>query len=130
MFSMFNNKKEESRTMTFSTRAEAFAYMLSYQLTERKADPMDAAKNANEFADIFARNMGIPTTVEPPPQGVEKVIKSVDKVVCYCEEHPKVIDYLVGAATFAAGLFTQKTLENNNPPPKMQQEPIDFDKID
>ena len=129
MFSMFNTKKEESRTMTFSTRAEAFAYMLSYQLTERKADPMEAAKNANEFADIFAKNMGIPTIVEPPPQGVDKIIKSVDKVMCYCEEHPKAVDYLVGAVTFAAGLFTQKTLDNNTPT-KPQQEPIDFDKID
>ena len=116
--------------MSFSTRAEAFAYMLNYQLTEKKADPMEAAKNANEFADIFAKNMGIPTIVEPPPQGVDKIIKSVDKVMCYCEEHPKAVDYLVGAVTFAAGLFTQKTLDNNNTPTKPQQEPIDFDKID
>ena len=130
MFSMFNIKKEESRTMSFSTRAEAFAYMLNYQLTEKKADPMEAAKNANEFADISAKNMGIPTIVEPPPQGVDKIIKSVDKVMCYCEEHPKAVDYLVGAVTFAAGLFTQKTLDNNNTPTKPQQEPIDFDKID
>lgn len=130
MFSMFNIKKEESRTMSFSTRAEAFAYMLNYQLTEKKADPMEAAKNANEFADIFAKNMGIPTIVEPPPQGVDKIIKSVDKVMCYCEEHPKAVDYLVGAVTYAAGLFTQKTLDNNNTPTKPQQEPIDFDKID
>lgn len=130
MFSMFNIKKEESRTMSFSTRAEAFAYMLNYQLTEKKADPMEAAKNANEFADIFAKNMGIPTIVEPPPQGVDKIIKSVDKVMCYCEEHPKAVDYLVGAVTFAAGLFTQKTLDNDNTPTKPQQEPIDFDKID
>ena len=130
MFSMFNIKKEESRTMSFSTRAEAFAYMLNYQLTEKKADPMEAAKNANEFADIFAKNMGIPTIVEPPPQGVDKIIKSVDKVMCYCEEHPKAVDYLVGAVTFSAGLITQKTLDNNNTPTKPQQEPIDFDKID
>ena len=130
MFSMFNTKKEESRTMSFSTRAEAFAYMLNYQLTEKKADPMEAAKNANEFADIFAKNMGIPTTVEPPPQGVDKVIKSVDKVMCYCEEHPKVVDYLVGAFTFAAGLITQKKVEDNYIPPKPHQDSIDFDKID
>ena len=129
MFSMFT-KKGEARPMTFSTRAEAFAYMLSYQLNEKKADPMEAAKNANEFADIFARNMGIPTTVEPPPQGVDKIIKSVDKVMCYCEEHPKAIDYLVGAVTFAAGLFTGKAVEDHTPPPKPQPEPIDFDKID
>lgn len=130
MISMFA-KTEEARTMTFSTRAEAFAYMLSYQLNERKADPMESAQKANEFADIFAKNMGIPTIVEPPPQGVDKIIKNVDKVMCYCEEHPKAVDYLVGAFTFFAGLVTQKKLEENNPPPpKPQQEPIDFDKID
>lgn len=129
MFPMFT-RKEETRTMTFSTRAEAFAYMLGYQLNEKKADPMEAAKKANEFADIFAKNMGIPTTVEPPPQGVDKVIKSVDKVMCYCEEHPKVVDYLVGAVTFAAGLITQKKVEGNEPPPPSPQEPIDFENID
>ena len=129
MFTMFT-KKEEARPMSFATRAEAFAYMLNFQLNEKKADPMEAAKNANEFAEIFAQNMGIPTNVEPPAQGVDKVIKSVDKVMCYCEEHPKAVDYLVGAVTFAAGLFTQKTLDNNNTPTKPQQEPIDFDKID
>ena len=127
---MFTTKKEEARAMTFSTRAEAFAYMLSYQLNEKKADPMEAANNANEFADIFAKNMGIPTIVEPPPQGVDKIIKSVDKVMCYCEEHPKAVDYLVGAVTFAAGLFTGKAVEDHNLPPKPQPEPIDFDKID
>ena len=129
LFPMFT-RKEEARPMSFATRAEAFAYMLNYQLNEKKADPMEAAKKANEFAEIFAQNMGIPTNVEPPAQGVDKVIKSVDKVMCYCEEHPKAVDYLVGAVTFAAGLFTQKTLDNNNTPTKPQQEPIDFDKID
>lgn len=129
MFPMFT-RKEETRTMTFSTRAEAFAYMLGYQLNEKKADPMEAAKKANEFADIFAKNMGIPTTVEPPPKGVDKVIKSVDKVMCYCEKNPKVVDYLVGAVTFAAGLITQKKVEGNEPPPPPPQEPIDFDQID
>lgn len=128
MFPMFY-KKEEFR-MSFNTRAEAFAYMLNYQLNEKKVDPLEAAKRANEFADIFAVNMGIPTNMEPPPQGVEKVIKSVDKVMCYCEEHPKVVDYLVGAVTFAAGLVTQKTLDNSTPLPQQQEEKIDFDKID
>ena len=123
-------RKEETRTMTFMSRAEAFAYMLSYQLNEKKADPMEAAQKANEFADIFAKNMGIPTTVDPPPQGVDKVIKSVDKVMCYCEEHPKVVDYLVGAVTFAAGLITQKKVEGNEPPPPPPQEPIDFENVD
>lgn len=129
MLPMFN-RKQEPKTMSFSTRSEAFAYMLNYQLTEKKADPMEAAKKANEFAEIFAQNMGIPTSVEPPPQGVDKVIKSVDKVMCYCEEHPKVVDYLVGAVTFAAGLITQRKVDNEPPPPVQKHEPLDFDNID
>lgn len=128
MFPM-SNKKEEVRMMSFGTRAEAFAYMLNYQLNEKKADPMEAAERANGFAEIFAQNMGIPTNMEPPPQGVDRVIRSVDKVMCYCEEHPKVVDYLVGAFTFAAGLITQKKLDE--PPVIREQHPaIDFDKID
>lgn len=123
------NKKEEVRVMSFVTRAEAFAFMLNYQLNEKKVDPMEAAKKANEFAEIFAQNMGIPTNMEPPPQGVDKVIKSVDKVMCYCEEHPKIVDYVVGAVTFAAGLITQKKLDD--PPVIREQQPaIDFDKVD
>lgn len=129
MLPMFN-RKQEPKTMSFSTRSEAFAYMLNYQLTEKKADPMEAAKKANEFAEIFAQNMGIPTSVEPPPQGVDKVIKSVDKVMCYCEEHPKVVDYLVGAVTFAAGLITQRKVDNEPQPPVQKHEPLDFDNID
>lgn len=129
LFPMFT-RKEEARPMSFATRAEAFAYMLNFQLNEKKADPMEAAKNANEFAEIFAQNMGIPTNVEPPAQGVDKVIKSVDKVMCYCEEHPKVVDYLVGAVTFAAGLVTQKKVDNDTPPPPTKQETIDFENID
>lgn len=123
-------RKTESAPLSFATRAEAFAYMLSYQLNEKHVEPMEAAKRANEFAEIFAQNMGIPTNVEPPDVGVEKVIKSVDKVMCYCEEHPKVVDYLVGAFTFAAGLFTQKAVNEEPPTPKPNFEPIDFDKID
>lgn len=123
------NKKEEVRVMSFVTRSEAFAFMLNYQLNEKKVDPMEAAKKANEFAEIFAQNMGIPTNMEPPPQGVDKVIKSVDKVMCYCEEHPKIVDYVVGAVTFAAGLITQKKLDD--PPVIREQQPaIDFDKVD
>lgn len=130
MYNPFARDREQARPMTFNTRAEAFAYMLNYQLNEKKADPMEAAKKANEFAEIFAQNMGIPTNVEPPPQGVDKYIKTVDKVMCYCEEHPKVVDYLVGAVTFAAGLITQKKVENETPTPPPRYDNIDFENVD
>ena len=117
---------------SFRTRAEAFAYMLRYQLEEKRADPMEAAKRANEFAEIFAGNLGLPKEEEKPKDGVEKVICEVDKVVCYCEEHPKVVEFLTGALTSAAsiavGFFAGKQNAPTADPPKREE--IDFDKID
>lgn len=117
---------------SFKSRAEAFAYMLRYQLDEKKADPMEAAKRANEFAEIFAGNLGLPKEEEKPKAGVEKVIGEVDKVVCYCEEHPKVVEFLTGALTSAAsiavGFFAGKQNAPTADPPKREE--IDFDKID
>lgn len=126
---MFTQKKEKSE-LRFSTRAEAFAYMLAYQLDE-KADPMAAAQKANEFADIFAKNMGIPVNITPPPEGIDRYIQMADKIVCYCDQHPKAVDMAVGVATFILGVFTGKKAEQaedcNAAKP---QEPIDFENLD
>ena len=123
---MFGEKKEKP-DLKFSTRAEAFAYMLAFQLDKGK-DPMEAAKQANEFADIFAVNMGIPTNREPQPEGVDKYLVSINKVVCYCEEHPKLLDFITGAITFAAGTFFGKKIDDKAEPPRI--EPIDISKLD
>lgn len=119
---MFGEKKEKALPR-FTTRAEAFAYMLAYQI-ERGKDPMEAAQKANEFADIFATNMGLPTNTTPPPEGVDKYLTSIDKVVCYCEDHPKVVDFVAGAATFFVGtVFGRKTEQHDAPPPPVT--PVD-----
>ena len=123
---MFGDQKEKL-DLKFSTRAEAFAYMLAFQLDKGK-DPMEAAKQANEFADIFAVNMGIPTNREPQPEGVDKYLVSINKVVCYCEEHPKLLDFITGAITFAAGTFFGKKIDDKAEPPRI--EPIDLSKLD
>ena len=124
---MFGDKKETPPMPRFATRAEAFAYMLSYQL-ERGRDPMEAAQRAGEFADLFATNLGLPATAEPPPQGIDKYLTGIDKVVCYCEQHPKVIEFVTGAATFAIGaIFGRKTDTHEPPPPPVN--PIDPNKL-
>jgi hypothetical protein len=56
-------------------------------------------------------------------------MQMADKVVCYCDEHPRVIEYVTGAATFLVGLIAGKKLEHNNDITP-QQQPIDFDKLD
>lgn len=125
---MWFEKKASFKDMQFSTRAEAFAYMLNYQLENKNAEPMEAAKKANEFADIFSTNIGLPGRIEPQPQGLDKYLQMADKVVCYCDEHPRILEFLSGAATFAVGLFTGKKVASPVPMPPVEK--IDFDKID
>lgn len=113
---------KEKLDLRFASRAEAFAFMLAFQM-EKVKDPMEAAKLADEFADIYANNMGLPNRKEPPPEGVDKYLVSIDKVVAYCEGHPKVLDFVTGAVTFAAGTIFGKKIES-------ESEPVKFEKID
>lgn len=133
--SMFQQKKTQAE-LKFTTRAEAFSYMLMYMTEEKHADPLEAAQKANEFANIFASNMGIPVKMEPQPQGVDKYLSMATKIADYIEQHPKVVEYGVPALTFVAGLFTGKKVEQAadngygpHPVPLQPKEDIDFDKI-
>lgn len=127
---MWGSKKVDAKELHFVTRGEAFAYMLRWQIEEKNADPMEAAQKANQFADIFAENMGIPKKVEPPAQGVDKYIQMADKVVCYCDQHPKIVEYVTGAVTFFAGLVTGKKLEQSSESTTSPQvQPVNFDEL-
>lgn len=126
-------QQKKTPDLHFTTRAEAFNYMLAYMMEEKKADPLEAAKQANEFAEIFAKNMGIPLKIEPDLKGVDKYISAAEKIGNYIETHPKVVEYGIPAITFIAGLFTGKKVEDyqdrhDQEAPK-PQEPLDFDKI-
>lgn len=123
---MFWRKKANYNDMQFTTRAEAFTYMLKYQLEERRVDPMEAADKANQFADMFAKNMGVPDKLL---NGVDKYMDMADKVVCYCESHPKVVEYVTGAATFLVGAIVGNKVAKDSEPTQ-QQEQIDFDSIE
>lgn len=127
---MWITKKTNITELQFSSRGEAFAYMLKWQLEEKKADPMEAAEKANQFADIFATNTGVPGKVEPEPKGIDKYMQLADKVVCYCDEHPKVVDYVTGAATFLVGLVLGKKEEQQKQIPPQVKEPIDFENVE
>lgn len=131
--SLFSYKKKLLET-NFRSRSEAFNSMLAYLIEEKKVDPMQAAKEANEFAEIFAVNMGLPTKVEPERKGYDKVMYYVKETVTLVKDNPEIVNYLIPAATFIAGLFTGKKVEQNSEPQQEQQpqeihEPIDFDKV-
>lgn len=88
---LFDKSTNLPTHISFSTRSEAFTYMLNYLISEKKMEPMEAAKQANEFAEIFATNMGIPLKVVPEPKGVDKYLSMAEKIGTYIEEHPKVL---------------------------------------
>lgn len=124
---VFGGKKEQA-IPKFRSRAEAFAYMLTYQMEEKCVEAMEAAKMANEFADVMCKNLGIPIEIEQPKEGVDRIICDFNKVVNYCEEHPKAVEFLTGAlsgiATLATGFVAGK---NSQPAPSLPaREPIDF----
>lgn len=129
---MFTKKTQPE--LKFASRSDAFSYMLVYLTEEKHEDPLEAAKKANEFADIFAQNMGIPLKQEPEPKGVDKYLSMATKIANYIEEHPKIVEYGIPAVTFVAGLFTGKKVEqitdsdnhDGNTPPN---ESIDFENI-
>lgn len=125
---MMWGKEKQEPLPAFATRGEAFAYMLQQQLNDG-VEAMAAAKKADEFAEIFAKNMQLPEKVEPQPKGIDKVLMSIDKVSVWVDKHPKVVEMLVPTVTFIAGLFTAKAAAPA-PPPQSQGEPIDFDNID
>lgn len=126
--SVFNKKKQFD--MQFRTRAEAFNSMLAYLIEDESVEPLEAAKQADEFANLFAKNMGIPDKVEPEQKGIDKYISIAEKIGDYAQKNPKVVEIVLGGVTFIAGLLTGKKVEEHHQEqPIPQQEPIDFDKI-
>ena len=117
---IFGKEREELPKM--ATRADAFAYMLTVRM-DSGDDAMEAAQKANEFADIFARNMGLPD--KPQPEGVDKYIDMADKVVKYCSDHPQVLDIVGGAFSALVGVFAAKKSAEPTALPPVNPEPID-----
>ncbi|WP_302462873.1 hypothetical protein [Phocaeicola plebeius] len=129
--SVFTYRKKTIET-NFRSRSEAFNSMLAYLIEEKKMDPMQAAKEANEFAEIFAVNMGLPTKVDPERKGYDKVMYYVKETVTMVKENPEIVNYLIPAVTFVAGLFTGKKTEQVQESHEEQpvvNEPIDFDNV-
>lgn len=115
----------------FATRGEAFAWMLQQELCNG-VEAMAAAKRADEFADIFAKNMQLPAKVEPEPKGVDAALATIDKVSVWVDAHPKVVEMIIPTITFIAGLVTANNVPPAQPaaPALPHTEPIDFEKID
>lgn len=123
---MWGERKQE-KVPVFTTRAEAFAYMLQQQLCNG-VEAMAAAQRADEFAEIFAKNLKLPEKIEPKPEGVDGVLATIDKVSVWIDAHPRIVEMIVPTVTFVAGLFTAKAAVPSPPAPQ-ENEPINFDEV-
>ena len=122
--SIFPKAKAELPPM--KTRADAFAYMLTEQLNGG-AETMEAAKRADEFASIFAKNMGLPD--QPTPEGVEKYLQMAEKAADYCDRHPKVVEFVTGALTAAVGIFAGTKIAKDDQPSAPPPPPINMEEL-
>lgn len=132
-------KKPKELSTSFASRADAFNTMLAHRLEEGD-DYLVAAEKADKFADIYAKNNGLPDQQEPRREGMDKIVYNIEKVVQIADSHPRIVELIVGAITFGAGLFVgNKSADNNSPAPspaagpqaqpQAPQEPLDFDNL-
>lgn len=122
--------KDKKQVPTFTSRAEAFNYMFAERVAQG-ADMMEAAKQANDFADILAENLGLPPTPPKPQDGVEKVVGYIKKVAQVKQENPEIWELITGAAGGLISGFALLTSPRAAQPsaPQAEVESIDFEKL-
>lgn len=105
---LFSNKQAEIPPLPqFRDRGEAFSYMLSSRIAQG-VEPLQAAKDADEFANIYALNAGLPEKQVPPPEGIDKYIDGFNKCCRCIEEHPRLVELAIPVLSFIAGIFVKK----------------------
>lgn len=116
---MFNRNNKP--VPVFNSRAEAFDYMFA-EMCDRGADLSDAAKRADEFADIIAKNRALPAAPEKQKNVVEKCVVFLQQVSVIKKENPEIWNLATGAIGGLIGAFAgAKTVEDDHkddiPPP-------------
>lgn len=116
---MFNRSGNKT-VPTFKSRAEAFDYMFA-EMCDRGADLHDAAKRADEFADIIAKNRSLPDAPEKPKNAIETCVGYLQQISVIKREHPDIWDLATGAIGgligVVAGSKIQEDEDESIPPP-------------
>ena len=90
---------------SFSSRSDAFDYMFA-DLVDRGRDMLDAAEQAEKFADIIAKNKKLPDTPPKELNGLEKGIGYVKQLAALKKENPEIWDMVTGALGGVIGGFS------------------------
>ena len=110
----------------FTSRSQAFDYMFSH-LAKSGVDLMEAAKKADEFAGVVARNKGIPDESPKPQSMMEKITAYGKQIVTIKKEYPEVWDLAVGAIGGVIGAFVG--VKATDAPAEEETKEIDFDNL-
>ena len=123
---MFSKNKEGKTLPTFCTRSDAFDYLMT-ELVSDGVEVEEAAQRANAFADIVAKNKGLPDLPEKPKNVIEKGVGYLQQVLVIKKEHPEIWDLIAGLAGGAIGAIAGvKAAET----PAELPEPLDFDNME
>ena len=110
----------------FTSRAEAFDYMLSY-LVDHGRDMMEAAEQAARFADIVATNKKLPDAPPRELNGLDKGIAYMKQLAAIKQENPEIWDMVTGALGGVIGSFSGGGKVAIEEPPVAD---IDFENLD
>lgn len=110
---------------SFDSRSAAFDYMFA-DLVERGRDMIEAAEQAERFADIIAKNKKLPETPPKELNGLEKGIGYVKQLAALKKENPEIWDMVTGALGGVIGGFSGGSVAIEEPVIK----DIDFENID
>lgn len=75
----------------FAYRSEAFDYYFA-KLIEEGKDEMNAAEQADKFANIVATNKRLPDTPPPPMNTIEKGVFYAKQIVAIKQDNPELWD--------------------------------------
>lgn len=90
---------------------------------------MAAAKKADDFASVVARNKGIPDECPKPQTMMEKVVGYGKQIVTIKKEYPEIWDLAVGAIGGVIGAFVGVKATDVHDDDEQQKE-IDFDNLE
>lgn len=109
----------------FKSRAEAFDYMLT-SLCEKGEDVMEAAKKAEAFAEIVAKNRALP---EAPKPFIAQCMDTLKQVAEVKQQYPAAWEIMSGVLGGVVGVIAgTKVVEEKEE--EQNAEPIDFDNLE
>lgn len=108
----------------FTSRSQAFDFMFSY-LVDKGKDMMEAAEQANTFANLIATNKKLPDTPPKEMNTIEQGVALIKQITAIKTESPEVWDFVSSLASGVIGGITGGSTKLEEPPVNN----IDFDNL-